>query len=110
MLRRSHDCHRDLRAQPRAEAPASAPTLDDQDRHIMSTPPITTRNPDPHYRWSLTGYRTIWFKPTNQQATAPAKSLLDRHCDRSTVSHTLPPVAQQSLRPRRSKATILIVV
>lgn len=76
----------------------------------MSTPLITTRNPDPHYRWSLTGYRTIGFKPTNQQATAPAKSLLDRHCDRSTVSHTPAAPARQSLRPHRPRATILTVV
>ena len=55
----------------------------------MSTPLITMRNPDPHYRWSLTGYRTIGFKPTNQHATAPAKSSLDHHSDRSTVSQRL---------------------
>lgn len=73
----------------------------------MSPPPLTTCNPDPHCRWFLTGDRTIWFKPANQQATAPAKLSLDRHFDRSSLSQTPAAADQQSLRPRRAKPTIL---
>jgi hypothetical protein len=76
----------------------------------MSASPLTKRNPDPHCRWFLTGDRTICFKPINQQATAPAKSSLDRHSDRSTVSQTPAAAAQQSFPPRRPKATILTAV
>ena len=54
----------------------------------MSTLPLTKRNLDPHCRRFLTGNGAAWFKPTNQHATAPAKSSLDHHSDRSTVSET----------------------
>ncbi len=73
----------------------------------MSAPPLTTCNPDPHCRRVMTGDRIICFQPTDQQATAPAKSSLDRHSDRPIVPQTLPAKPQQSLRPRRPKATIL---
>jgi hypothetical protein len=73
----------------------------------MSTPSLTKRNRDPHHRWFLTGNRAAWFKPTDQPATVPAKSSLDRHSKPSTVSQTPAEAAQQSLRPRRPKATIL---
>ena len=73
----------------------------------MNASPLTKRNPDPHYRRLLTGNRTAWFRPTNQQATAPAKSSLDRHSGRPIVLQTLPARARQLLRPRRPTATIL---
>jgi hypothetical protein len=76
----------------------------------MSTLPLTTRNPDPDCGRFPTGDRTIWFKPTNQHATAPAKSSLDHHSDRSTVSQTPAAAAQQSLRPRPPKAISLTAV
>ena len=38
----------------------------------MSAPSLTTRNPDPHCRWFLTGDGADSLKPTNQRATAPA--------------------------------------
>ena len=70
----------------------------------MSTLPLTKRNLDPHCRRFLTGNGAAWFKPTNQHATAPAKSSLDHHSDRSTAA------AQQSLRPRPPKTIILTAV
>jgi hypothetical protein len=77
----------------------------------MSTLPLTTRNPDRDCGWFLTGDRTIWFKPANQHATAPAKSSLDHHSDRSTVSETpTAAAAQQSLRPRPPKAISLTAI
>jgi hypothetical protein len=110
VLRQPHDHHRDLRARLPAEALASPPTVDNQDRHIMTAPPLTTGNPDPHCHWFLTSDRTHWFEPTNQPATPPAKSSLDRHSDRTAASQTPSQAAQQSLRPRRPKATILTAV
>ena len=74
----------------------------------MSAPPPTMRNPDPHCGWFLTGNGAAWFMSPNQQATAAAKSSFDRHSDRSTVTKTPPAGAQQSLRSRRPRATILI--
>ena len=73
----------------------------------MSTPPLTTRNPDPHCGWFPTGTGAAWFKPTNQQATMPAKSLLDRHSNRSTVPQTPPARARQPRWPGRPGAPIL---
>ena len=73
----------------------------------MSTLPLTKRNLDPHCRRFLTGNGAAWFKPTNQHATAPAKSSLDHLSDRSTVSETPTAAAQQSLRPRPPKAISL---
>jgi hypothetical protein len=66
----------------------------------MSTLPLTKRNLDPHCRRFLTGNGAAWFKPTNQHATAPAKSSLDppfRSFDRIgnayRSSPTIPPAA-----------------
>ena len=73
----------------------------------MSAPPLTKRNPDPHYRWFLTGNGAAWFKSTNQPATAPAKSSLDRHSDHPTMPQTSLVGAQQPLQPRRPRAIIL---
>jgi hypothetical protein len=84
------------------------PIVDDQDRHIMSASSLTKRNPDPH--WFLTGNGAAWFKPTNQQPTALAKSSLDRHSDRPPVPQTPPASAQQPLRPHRPTATMLAAV
>ena len=76
----------------------------------MIAPSLTTCNPDPHCRWFLTGDAAAWFEVTDQRATAPAKSSLDRYSDRSTVPQTPAAAAQQSLQPRRPKATILTAV
>jgi hypothetical protein len=73
----------------------------------MSAPSLTKHNPDPHCCWFPTSNGAAWFKATDQQATAPAKSSLDRHSDRSTVPQTPPARARQLLRPRRPTATIL---
>jgi hypothetical protein len=74
----------------------------------MNAPSLTKRNPDPDYRRLLIGNRTAWFKPADQQATAPANSSLDRHSDRPTVPQTPPARTQQLLQPHPPRSAILI--